>query len=129
MLQAEDYHLPEVFLEKAKWFWFKGDHDQALSCLERGISVHFPDASQLLQDTSEEGKKRRQIYAKAQLLYGHYNEETSSLESNSIVKCYKEVTDLYQDWEDGYFYLAKYYDKIMMTLVLEDKDKPDPMKQ
>lgn len=75
------------------------------------------------------GKREDKIYAKAQLLYGHYNEETSSLESNSIVKCYKEVTDLYQDWEDGYFYLAKYYDKIMMTLVLEDKDKPDPMKQ
>ena len=53
------------------------------------------------------------------LLLGRYSEETASWESNDIMKQYKEVIRVHQDWEDGYFYLAKYYDKVMATLFVE----------
>ena len=43
------------------------------------------------------------------------------MESNAIVKQYKEVIEFNTEWEDGHFYLAKYFDKIMTTLI-EDKD-------
>ena len=55
------------------------------------------------------------------MLYGRYSEETSNKESNAIVKQYKEVIEVNPEWEDGHFYLAKYFDKIMTTLI-EDKD-------
>lgn len=128
LLQASDYNLPEVFLERAEWLWTKGEKDQAISCLERGMSIHFEDVSKLRVDSSAQTDNKRKTYAKALLLYGCYSEETSKMESNVILKQYKEVTDVYPNWEDGHFHLAKYYDKIMTTL-LEDKDKPDPSRQ
>lgn len=50
------------------------------------------------------------------LLLGRYSEEMSSWESNAIVRQYKEVTQVHQQWEDGYFYMGQYYDKIMSNL-------------
>ncbi|XP_063432068.1 serine/threonine-protein kinase ATR-like [Mytilus trossulus] len=125
LLQAGDYNLPEVFVEKAKWFWSKGDKDQALTCLERGMSVHFPDIQALKSDTTDQSKARLKIYAQALLLFGRYSDEASSLESNSILRKYREVIDIYNDWEEGHFYLAQYYDKIMTTLFEENTAKGD----
>ncbi|KAL5004570.1 hypothetical protein ScPMuIL_018026 [Solemya velum] len=128
LLQASDYNRTDFFLEKAKLLWEKGDDEQALSCLERGMSVHFPDAQQLKLDTSQQSKEKRQILAQALLLYGRYSEEKSNLESNAIVRQYKEVIEMNSEWEDGHFHLAKYYDRIMTTLI-EDKDRPELTRQ
>lgn len=56
------------------------------------------------------------------LLYGKYSEEASSMEANAIVKQYKDVIDICPQWEDGYFHLAKYYDKIMFAMI-DEKDR------
>ena len=55
------------------------------------------------------------------LLLGNYCEETSSWESNAIMKYYKEVVKVNAQFEEGYFYIAKYYNKIMNNLVEVDK--------
>lgn len=57
------------------------------------------------------------------MLFGRYSDEASSLESNSILRKYREVIDIYNDWEEGHFYLAQYYDKIMTTLFEENTAK------
>ncbi|KAK6188750.1 hypothetical protein SNE40_004864 [Patella caerulea] len=124
LLHAGEFNLPEFALEKAKWLWEKGDNDAALTCLEKGINEHFSNIINLKSDVSDEGKAKRAVYAKVLLLYGRYSEETSSMESNAIVKRYKDVIDILPNWEDGHFYLANYYDKIMTTLI-DDKDRPD----
>ncbi|ESO92356.1 hypothetical protein LOTGIDRAFT_190706 [Lottia gigantea] len=122
LIHAGEFNLPDFAIEKAKWLWEKGNNDAALMCLEKGNKEHFSDIVKLKKDNSEQGKIRREVYAK--LLYGRYSEETSSMESNSIVKQYKDVIDVLPNWEDGHFYLANYYDKIMTTLI-DDKDRPD----
>ena len=48
---------------------------------------------------------------------GRMSEETASLESNDIVKQYKEVKDVHGKWEDVHFYLGRYYDKLMKNPV------------
>lgn len=53
-------------------------------------------------------------------LQSRFSEEISCLESNEILKFYRKVISVNFDWEDGYFYIGKYYDKIIITL-LEDK--------
>ena len=55
------------------------------------------------------------------LLLSQYCEETASMESNAIVKQYREVQKVHNEWEDGYFYVAKYYDKIMTKLFPTDR--------
>ena len=55
------------------------------------------------------------------LLLGMYCEDTSSWESNDIVKQYKGVTFLHANWEDGFFHLARYYDKVMTHFVENER--------
>lgn len=37
------------------------------------------------------------------------------------MKQYKEAQKVNLEWEDGYFYIGKYYDKIMVKLAWEKK--------
>lgn len=69
----------------------------------------------------EYAEKFSSFFSQALLLYGRYCEETSKIESNAIVKQYKEVIETAPDWEHGYFYLGNYFDRIMTALV-DDKD-------
>jgi len=55
------------------------------------------------------------------LQLGRYWDETASCESNAVVRQLKEVTLVHPEWEDGFFYVATYYDKVMMAVV----DRPE----
>ncbi|XP_029973557.1 serine/threonine-protein kinase ATR [Salarias fasciatus] len=114
LLNAENAHLAELLTEKAKWLWSKGDVHQALIVLQKGVAQCFPEDEALTDPRSLQTK------GKALLLVGRFMEETANFESNAIMKVYKEVTTLLPEWEDGNFYLAKYYDKVM-PMVTDNK--------
>uniref|UniRef100_A0A3B4UCT7 Serine/threonine-protein kinase ATR n=1 Tax=Seriola dumerili TaxID=41447 RepID=A0A3B4UCT7_SERDU len=114
LLNAENTHLAELVTEKAKWLWSKGDVHQALIVLQKGVAQCFPDDQPLTDPRSLQTK------GKAMLLVGRFMEETANFESNAIMKAYKDVTHLLPEWEDGNFYLAKYYDKVM-PMVTDNK--------
>ncbi|XP_041809950.1 serine/threonine-protein kinase ATR [Chelmon rostratus] len=114
LLNAENTHLAELVTEKAKWLWSKGDVHQALIVLQKGVAQCFPDDQPLTDPRSLQTK------GKAMLLVGRFMEETANFESNAIMKAYKDVTNLLPEWEDGNFYLAKYYDKVM-PMVTDNK--------
>ncbi|TKS86901.1 Serine/threonine-protein kinase atr [Collichthys lucidus] len=114
LLNAENTHLAELVTEKAKWLWSKGDVHQALIVLQKGVAQCFPDDQPLVDSRSLQTK------GKAMLLVGRFMEETANFESNAIMKAYKDVTNLLPEWEDGNFYLAKYYDKVM-PMVTDNK--------
>ncbi|KAF6726268.1 Serine/threonine-protein kinase ATR [Oryzias melastigma] len=114
LLNTENTHLAELVTEKAKWLWSKGDVHQALIVLQKGVAQCFPE-NQLLTDP-----RSLQTKGKAMLLVGRFMEETANFESNAIMKAYKDVTNLLPEWEDGNFYLAKYYDKVM-PMVTDNK--------
>uniref|UniRef100_A0A8D0AST5 Serine/threonine-protein kinase ATR n=1 Tax=Sander lucioperca TaxID=283035 RepID=A0A8D0AST5_SANLU len=114
LLNAENTHLAELVTEKAKWLWSKGDVHEALIVLQKGVAQCFPDDQPLTDPRSLQTKSR------AMLLVGRFMEETANFESNAIMKAYKDVTNLLPEWEDGNFYLAKYYDKVM-PMVTDNK--------
>lgn len=114
LLNAENTHLAELVTEKAKWLWSKGDVHQALIVLQKGVEQCFPE-DQILTDP-----RSLQTKGRAMLLVGRFMEETANFESNAIMKVYKDVTNLLPELEDGNFYLAKYYDKVM-PMVTDNK--------
>ncbi|XP_042356809.1 serine/threonine-protein kinase ATR [Plectropomus leopardus] len=114
LLNAENTNLAELVTEKAKWLWSKGDVHEALIVLQKGVAQCFPDDQPLMDSRSLQTK------GKAMLLVGRFMEETANFESNAIMKAYKDVTNLLPEWEDGNFYLAKYYDKVM-PMVTDNK--------
>uniref|UniRef100_A0A3B4FF58 Serine/threonine-protein kinase ATR n=1 Tax=Pundamilia nyererei TaxID=303518 RepID=A0A3B4FF58_9CICH len=114
LLNAENTNLAELVTEKAKWLWSKGDVHQALIVLQKGVAQCFPEDQPLTDPRSLQTK------GKAMLLVGRFMEETANFESNAIMKTYRDVTNLLPEWEDGNFYLAKYYDKVM-PMVTDNK--------
>ncbi|XP_030212900.1 serine/threonine-protein kinase ATR [Gadus morhua] len=114
LLNGEKTHQAELLTEKAKWLWCKGDVHQALIVLQKGVAQCFPDDQPLTHP------RLLQTKGKAMLLIGRFMEETANFESNAIMKAYKDVTTLLPEWEDGNFYLAKYYDKVM-PMVTDNK--------
>ncbi|XP_077417783.1 serine/threonine-protein kinase ATR isoform X2 [Vanacampus margaritifer] len=114
LLNAENTHLAELLTEKAKWLWSKGDVHQALMVLQKGVAQCFPD------EEPPSDPRDLQTKGRAMLLVGRFMEETANFESNAIMKTYKDVTNLLPEWEDGNFYLAKYYDKVM-PMVTDNK--------
>ncbi|XP_074649776.1 serine/threonine-protein kinase ATR-like [Tubulanus polymorphus] len=118
LLSASDFGLAEFWVEKAKWFYHKGDPDQAKAVLEKGVAKHYSDWKkfQTIDENDENVLEERLRYAKALLLIGRYSDETASVETNKIVRQFRDVIDVNPDWEGGYFYLAKYYDKVMTNM-------------
>ncbi|XP_073435201.1 serine/threonine-protein kinase ATR isoform X1 [Dendrobates tinctorius] len=112
LLNAGETRLAELNVERAKWLWSKGDVHQALIVLQKG--------EELFQAGNSESPEQQQIHGRAMLLVGRFMDETANFESNAVMKKYKDVTSVLPEWEDGHFYLAKYYDKLM-PMVTENK--------
>ncbi|XP_041465563.1 serine/threonine-protein kinase ATR-like [Lytechinus variegatus] len=121
LLNAGLYSLPELCIEKAKWLWGKGDCHQALIDLQKGVAKHFSHGNHLHNDKSPEAKAQRLAHSKALLLVGRFMEDTAKFQSNSVMKQYMSVTEVNSEWEDGHFYLAKYYDRLMLSFA----DRPE----
>jgi len=126
LLSAADFRLPEFHLEKAHWLWDRGDFDRAQSCLEKAAQEIFPDRTSRFKSVpvssmNEAEQSARLTCAKMLLQLGRYWDETASCESNAVVRQLKEVTQVHAEWEDGFFYIATYYDKVMMAVV----DRPE----
>ncbi|XP_065918364.1 serine/threonine-protein kinase ATR-like isoform X5 [Dysidea avara] len=109
LLHAEDYHLPELCIEKAKYIREQGDHLQALVSLQKAIDVQWPP-------TSDGSRSNVEAHAKGLLLLARWMEGTARYETQAVLKQYKNVLGQRPEFEDGHFYLAKYYDRLMAFL-------------
>ncbi|XP_072852125.2 serine/threonine-protein kinase ATR [Pogona vitticeps] len=117
LLNAGESKLSELYVERAKWLWSKGEAHQGLIVLQKGVELCFPDGK-VPSDT-----KSKLIHGQALLLVGRFMEETANFESNAVMKKYKDVTVCLPEWENGHFYLAKYYDKLMPTVTENKMEK------
>ncbi|KAJ7409859.1 hypothetical protein WISP_111676 [Willisornis vidua] len=114
LLNAGESTLSELYVERAKWLWSKGEVHEALIVLQKGVELCFPE------NKAPCNSKNQLIHGRAMLLVGRFMEETANFESNAVMKKYKDVTIFLPEWEDGHFYLAKYYDKLM-PMVTDNK--------
>ncbi|XP_050687762.1 serine/threonine-protein kinase ATR-like isoform X2 [Eriocheir sinensis] len=112
----------DVFVERAKWHWVKGEHHQAVTTLNRGIDKFYPAADTIKGDNSERSQEERLACGRAKLLLAKYTEEAATLDGNAIKQYYRDACEMNRQWEDGHFHLAMYYDRILNSL--EKKEKP-----
>lgn len=50
ILNAEEYRPEELFIEKAKMYWARGQHEHAFTTLRRGLEEAYPLIDQLKQE-------------------------------------------------------------------------------
>ncbi|OWR53666.1 putative esr1 protein [Danaus plexippus plexippus] len=105
ILNAEEYKPPELFIEKAKMYWSRGQHESAFTTLKRGLEEAFPSTDTLTPE-------QRKTCAKAKLLIAKYNDETSSVDVNVNINYYKESVDAFEHWEKSLVCLGAYYEKV-----------------
>ncbi|XP_076813089.1 serine/threonine-protein kinase ATR-like isoform X2 [Clavelina lepadiformis] len=119
LLSAQPYSLPGYCIEHAKWLWKKGESHHALRTLQRGFTEYFSSSSSM---SDREEKKTR---AKVMLLVAKLMEESSSFDSNTVLRQYKDVVAYMGEWEDAHFYCGQYYDKLM-TILMGEKGGVSP---
>jgi serine/threonine-protein kinase ATR len=101
VLQGTNTQSAALSIEKAKLLWAQGEKHEALTQLQ-GDLERF--------QTSEQSKLE---YAEASLLVGNWMAETALFHSDNVIQQFKKVTATHKDWEEGYFSLACYYDKLL----------------
>lgn len=50
ILNAEEYRPEELFIEKAKMYWARGQQDHAFTTLRRGLEDAYPNLEQLTKE-------------------------------------------------------------------------------
>ena len=111
---------PIIYVEQAKLHWAKGEQDQAITVLKRGLERRFPDLNALQSEASllEPAQFPAHILEclRAKLLLASYYDQTGNADMNTIIKYYKNVTEISKNWEEGWFRLAGYYDRLWNNL-------------
>ncbi|PZC86486.1 hypothetical protein B5X24_HaOG209205 [Helicoverpa armigera] len=105
VLNAEEYQPEELFIEKSKMYWARGQHEHAFTTLRRGLDDAYPMLEQLNND-------QRKICAKAKLLIAKYNDETTNVDVDVNIGYYKESVEVFKQWEKSLVCLGAYYEKV-----------------
>ncbi|KAJ8730029.1 hypothetical protein PYW07_017067 [Mythimna separata] len=105
VLNAEEYQPEELFIEKSKMYWARGQHEHAFTTLRRGLDDTYPLLEQLNND-------QRKICAKAKLLIAKYNDETTNVDVDVNIGYYKESVEVFKQWEKSLVCLGAYYEKV-----------------
>ncbi|CAK1547250.1 unnamed protein product [Leptosia nina] len=113
ILNAEEYQPEQLFIEKAKMYWARGQQEHAFTTLRRGLDDAYPQ----LEILNQEQKK---ICAKAKLLIAKYNDETTNVDVDVNIGYYKEAVDVFKQWEKSLVSLGSYYEKVSSSDVASD---------
>ncbi|XP_045771949.1 serine/threonine-protein kinase ATR-like isoform X2 [Maniola jurtina] len=108
ILNAEEYKPEELFIEKAKIYWARGQQEQSFTTLRRGLDEAYPQIENLTQE-------QRKICAKARLLIAKYNDETTNVDVDVNIGYYNESVEVFKQWEKSLVCLGSYYEKVSTT--------------
>lgn len=111
ILNAESYKTSELFVEKAKLFWKKGDQTNSFKILKRGIEELKPVKDQNQISTSDDA-----AYAEARFLMAIYSDESLNVNSEVNVVYYKEAIKAYAESEKCYVHYAQYLEKALAAM-------------
>lgn len=50
ILNAEEYNPEELFIEKSKMYWARGQHEHAFTTLRRGLHDAYPEMTALTSE-------------------------------------------------------------------------------
>ncbi|CAA6663251.1 unnamed protein product [Spirodela intermedia] len=129
ILEAQASGVACVHMEKAKLLWSTRKSDCAIAELQQSI-LNLPaevlGASTVMSLNSlslvlpnpplshNEASNEDQDVAKMILLYTRWIHHTGQKQKEDVISLYSRVRELQPRWEKGYFFMAKYYDDLLM---------------
>ncbi|ODN03482.1 Serine/threonine-protein kinase atr [Orchesella cincta] len=118
LMEAKKFMSPKVLIEEAKILSRKGEKEHAISVLQKGIALYFPQKDTWKEQSSSdhassyETLDARILCSKALLLLAKLCEEEKLLNMEDYIAKYKEASDVYRDSEKNYFTLGSYHDRL-----------------
>lgn len=111
ILNAEPFKPLNLFIEKAKMFWKKGDQANSFKVLERGIEEI--NSLNLVRDVNS---AERQVLGEAKFLSAFYNAESLNINTHLNIRYFKSATKALSESEKCLVHYAQYLDKTLPTL-------------
>lgn len=108
ILNAESYKPKNLFIEKAKLLWKKGDQTNCFKVLERGLEELKPNKT-----------NRKSIetlaHAEAKFLIAYYNAESLNISNTLNVNYFKQA--IQSESEKAFVHYAQYLDKTLAVIL------------
>lgn len=115
----------EVFLERGKWHWVKGEQHQAVQILRRGIDRLFINKDKFIADQNAGSQEERIACGKAALLLAKYSEESATQEANTIKQLYADAVKINKRSEDANFHNAMWLAGLLNGTVINSISNPE----
>ena len=112
LLESEKFSGMELFIERSKLFWARGNQEEAISILRKGIADKFPWYKPEF-DKKRIDKSELRVCGNAKLQMARYIDEAANLEAGSVPIFYNEARALSGPSEDNFYYCAKFFDKVI----------------
>ncbi|KAJ3333865.1 hypothetical protein HDU76_002191 [Blyttiomyces sp. JEL0837] len=115
ILHAAEMKATDVSIEKAKWLIGNGQSHKAIEELKMICRIYFGelDPGQVGAALVAPTNAPKLDKAKIHLLLAKAMEETGVGTSKTILTMLKQVTAEKPEWEKGYFYLGRYWNKLL----------------
>eukprot|EP01018_Ginkgo_biloba_P009013 Gb_37326 [translate_table: standard] len=132
ILEAQSSGAPNVHIEMAKLLWDTKKSDRAIAELQRALAnvsrealggaanvalsglLLIPPVNQASISTSQARRDEILDTAKTILLLARWVHYTGQKQKEDVLKLYSRVRDLQPKWEKSYFFMAKYYDDLLV---------------
>ncbi|KAI3955847.1 hypothetical protein MKW98_006207 [Papaver atlanticum] len=130
ILEAQSSGAANVHMEKAKLLWSTRRSDGAIAELQQVLlklpvdflgpsvvaslttpSLVLPNPSSI---TVTQASNENRDVAETLLLYSRWIHYTGQKQKEDVIGLYTKVRELQPKWEKGYFYMAKYYDELLV---------------
>ncbi|XP_031124475.1 serine/threonine-protein kinase ATR isoform X2 [Ipomoea triloba] len=135
---------PNVNVEKAKLLWSTRRADGAIAELQQSLlsmPVEVVGSSAISSITSlslvplnpppllsnTQFLNETRDVAKTLLLYSRWIHYTGQKKKEDMINLYSRVKELQPKWENGYFYMAKYCDELLVDARKRQEDKTEPL--
>jgi serine/threonine-protein kinase ATR len=120
MLQAREYQskLSQYYFYRAKLAYAQGEINQALGIVEN--PSHLKEIENILQNESKEGtvaNSNGRLLAKMMLSAANWEESLRKKKTDELRESYQKIIKKESNWEEGYFYLAKYLDSLFLNRI------------
>lgn len=112
LLSAESYSPVELFIEKAKLYWSKGDQTASLSVLDRGIEELFKK----WPINEDRCARVKNVFAEAKFLVATYNADAMNTNTLLNIKYFKEAMKVAGNSEKCYVFYGQYLEKVLAAL-------------
>lgn len=115
LLQASGLRTGGARIATAKLLYKKGDAHRAIEELEP-VAI---DAVKLVEKYSGASQADKRLEAERLLLTTNWLHEAGNKSREELFERYRAVTKLQPQWEDGHFYLGKYWDHMLRRVLAE----------